>query len=70
MVTQLQALRQLGDGNVIAAGESFDGQQSLVLLRRQAGLSSDTFARAQELAQRRAKLGHRDDFGRREGQGH
>lgn len=48
---QLEPLRQFPNGEVVASRESFDGQQCLVLLRRQPGLLCGLFAKVQKSAQ-------------------
>ena len=39
-----QEIRQIADGNRLGAGKALDGEQRLVLLRRQAGLMGGRFA--------------------------
>ena len=46
-----KSLRQFADRDIIAAGKSLDGQQGLVLLRRQPGGPCRLLAEAQEPAQ-------------------
>lgn len=55
----LQALGQFADGNPVAAGKSLDGEQRLVLLRRQAGGVGGVFTETQELPQGVAETGQR-----------
>ena len=49
MVAKLQPLGQLPNGDTIATGKSFDGQQRLMLLRGDARLLSRCFAEPQKL---------------------
>lgn len=59
VMLQLQSLRQLSDGHPIAPGETFDGQQSLMLLRCEPGGMGRLFAEMNELPQRIAKCRQR-----------
>jgi hypothetical protein len=51
MMAQLQALGQFGDGDVVPPGESLDRKQGLMLLGREAGLTSGTLAEIQKMPQ-------------------
>ena len=47
----LEALGEFADGDVVAAGEAFDGEEGLVLLGGEAGGVGGIFAEAQEFSQ-------------------
>ena len=59
MVAQLQPLRQFSDGDLIAFRKPFDGQQSLMLLRRDASRLRRCLAEMDEFPQRVANRGER-----------
>jgi hypothetical protein len=52
VMATLEPFGQLADVNAFTAGKSFDGEQGLVLLRRDSRPSGGFLAEAQELAQR------------------
>ena len=61
---ELEALGELGDrGLLVPARGTLDHEQEQMPLRRQARHARHALAPAQELAQRRAELGHRDHVG-------
>jgi hypothetical protein len=59
LVPDLQPFGQLADGNAVAPGEPFDGQQSLMLLWRETNGVRRFFAEAQKLPQPLAQRGQR-----------
>ena len=59
VVQDLEAFRQFADMDVVAPGKTLDGQQGLMLLRRDAGRLGGLLAETQELPQRVAEFGQR-----------
>ena len=57
VMAQLQPLRELADGSLVAPGKTLDGQQRLVLLRGEPGAARGVLAEDQEAAQRMAQRG-------------
>ena len=58
-MAKLQSFRQFTYGDLVAAGETSDGQQCLMLLRCDAGCLRRRFAEMDEFSQRVAKRGER-----------
>lgn len=57
VVGQLEAFGEFANGDVIALGKSFDGEEGLVLLRGQSGGVGGFFAEAEELTEGVTKCG-------------
>lgn len=55
--TQLQAIGEFPHRYIVAAGETLDGQQRLVLLRRDPGDAGNLLAETEKAAQRLAQRG-------------
>lgn len=58
-MAKLQSLGQFTDGDAIAPGKTLDCQQSLMMLRRDAGGLGRLFTETHELPQRVSKRGER-----------
>jgi len=59
MMAQLQAFGQFGDRDKVATREAFDGEQGLMLLRGQPGLTGGVLAEIQKPPQRVPQGGQR-----------
>lgn len=58
-MAKLQSFRQFADGDLVASRETSDGQQRLMLLRRDAGSQRRRFAEMNEFPQRISERGKR-----------
>jgi hypothetical protein len=68
-MAQLKSIRELTERNPVASGKSFDCQEGLVLLGREAGAMGRVFAEAEEAPERIAKGRQRFKLGFRNGPG-
>jgi len=59
VVAELQSFGQLAHGDPVARGKTLDGQQGLMLLRRNASRHGGSFAETEEPPERVAKRGQR-----------